>query len=57
VGAQRAARLLSRASASEELASSRKLLNTAVAGTLGLMLSTMGAFAAEWWRNARPVES
>ena len=56
MGTQRAARLLSRASASEEPASPRKLLNTAVAGTLGLMLSTMGAFAAEWWRNARPVE-
>jgi len=56
VGTQRAARLLSRASASEELASPRKLLNTAVAGALGLMLSTMGAFAAEWWRNARPME-
>jgi succinoglycan biosynthesis transport protein ExoP len=55
-GAQRTARLSSRASAPEEPASPRKLLNTAVAGTLGLMLSTMGAFAAEWWRNARPVE-
>jgi uncharacterized protein involved in exopolysaccharide biosynthesis len=55
-GAQRTARLSSRAAAPEEPASPRKLLNTAVAGTLGLMLSTMGAFAAEWWRNARPVE-
>jgi uncharacterized protein involved in exopolysaccharide biosynthesis len=55
-GAQRTARLSSRASAPEEPASPRKLLNTAVAGTLGLMFSTMGAFAAEWWRNARPME-
>jgi succinoglycan biosynthesis transport protein ExoP len=30
--------------------SPRKLLNTAVAGTLGLMLGVFGAFAAEWWR-------
>jgi len=55
-GAQRTAELGSWAAAPEEPASPRKLLNTAVAGTLGLMLSTMGAFAAEWWRNARPVE-
>jgi succinoglycan biosynthesis transport protein ExoP len=55
-GAQRTAELGSRAAVPEEPASPRKLLNTAVAGTLGLMLSTMGAFAAEWWRNARPVE-
>jgi uncharacterized protein involved in exopolysaccharide biosynthesis len=56
VGTQRAARLLSRAVAPEEPVSPRKLLNTAVAGTLGLVLSTMGAFAVEWWRNARPME-
>jgi len=55
-GAQRTARLSSRASAPEEPVSPRRLLNTAVAGTLGLMLSTMGVFAVEWWRNARPVE-
>jgi uncharacterized protein involved in exopolysaccharide biosynthesis len=55
-GAQRTAELGSRAAVPEEPASPRKLLNTAVAGTLGLMLSTMGAFAAEWWRNARLVE-
>jgi len=55
-GAQRTAELGSRAAVPEEPASPRKLLNTAVAGTLGLMLSTMGAFAAEWWRNTRPVE-
>jgi uncharacterized protein involved in exopolysaccharide biosynthesis len=55
-GAQRTAELGSWAAVPEEPASPRKLLNTAVAGTLGLMLSTMGAFAAEWWRNARPVE-
>jgi uncharacterized protein involved in exopolysaccharide biosynthesis len=55
-GAQRTARLSSRASAPEEPVSPRKLLNTAMAGTLGLMLSTMGVFVVEWWRNARPVE-
>ena len=30
---------------------SRKLLNTAVAGMLGLMLGAFGAFAVEWWRG------
>lgn len=29
----------------------RKLLNTAVAGVLGLMLAVFGAFVTEWWRN------
>jgi uncharacterized protein involved in exopolysaccharide biosynthesis len=55
-GAQRTVELGSQAAVPEEPVSPRKLLNTAVAGTLGLMLSTMGAFAAEWWRNARPME-
>ncbi len=32
-------------------ASPRKLLNTAVAGVLGGMLSVFGAFIAEWWRT------
>ena len=54
MGTQRAVRLLSRAAVPEEPASPRKLRNTAVAGTLGLMLSIMGAFGVEWWRNARP---
>jgi succinoglycan biosynthesis transport protein ExoP len=31
--------------------SPRKLLNTAVAGALGLMLSVFGAFGVEWWRS------
>jgi succinoglycan biosynthesis transport protein ExoP len=29
----------------------RKVLNTAVAGALGLMLGVFGAFAVEWWRG------
>ena len=29
----------------------RKLLNTAVAGALGLMLGVFGAFAVEWWQG------
>jgi len=35
----------------EKPMSPRKLLNTAVAGTLGLMLGVFGAFALEWWRT------
>lgn len=31
--------------------SSRRTLNTAVAGALGLMLGIFGAFAVEWWRK------
>jgi uncharacterized protein involved in exopolysaccharide biosynthesis len=38
------------AAAPEKPVSPRKMLNTAVAGTLGLMLGVFGAFAAEWWR-------
>ena len=34
----------------EKPVSPRKMLNTAVAGTLGLMLGVFGAFAVEWWR-------
>ncbi len=39
------------ASAPEKPVSPRKMLNTAVAGTLGLMLGVFGAFALEWWRT------
>lgn len=46
-----AARLASRAAVPEEPASPRKLLNTAVAGVLGLMLSVFGAFGVKWWRS------
>jgi succinoglycan biosynthesis transport protein ExoP len=38
------------AAAPEKPVSPRKLLNTAVAGALGLMLGVFGAFAVEWWR-------
>jgi succinoglycan biosynthesis transport protein ExoP len=34
----------------ENPVSPRKMLNTAVAGVLGLMLGVFGAFAVEWWR-------
>jgi succinoglycan biosynthesis transport protein ExoP len=34
----------------EKPVSPRKMLNTAVAGVLGLMLGVFGAFALEWWR-------
>jgi succinoglycan biosynthesis transport protein ExoP len=39
------------AAAPEKPVSPRKLLNTAVAGALGLMLGVFGAFALEWWRT------
>jgi len=42
-------RLASRAAVPEVPVSPRKLLNTAVAGMLGLMVGVFGAFAAEWW--------
>ncbi len=44
-------RLASRAAVPERPASPRKLLNTALAGVLGLMLAVFGAFAVEWWRG------
>jgi hypothetical protein len=44
-------RLASRASVPERPASPRKMLNTVVAGTLGLMLGVSGVFAVEWWRG------
>lgn len=45
--------LASRAAVPEKPASPRKLLNTAVAGVLGLMLSIFGVFIAEWWREGK----
>ncbi len=44
-------RLASQAAAPEQPVSPRKLLNTAVAGALGLMLGVCGAFAVEWWKG------
>lgn len=44
-------RIASRAAVPEKPASPRKLLNTAVAGVLGLMLSVFGAFVTEWWQQ------
>ncbi len=43
--------LVSRAAVPKKPVSPRKLLNTAVAGALGLMLGVFGAFALEWWRD------
>ena len=50
-GAHTTVRLGSRAAVPEKPARPRKLLNTAVAGVLGLMLSVFGAFVWEWWRS------
>jgi uncharacterized protein involved in exopolysaccharide biosynthesis len=44
-------RLASHAAVPTEPVSPRKLLNTAVAGMLGLMLGVFGAFAIEWWQG------
>ncbi|MCK4316863.1 MAG: hypothetical protein KAX24_13940, partial [Anaerolineae bacterium] len=46
-------RLASQAAAPERPVSPRKMLNTAVAGALGLMLGVFGAFAVEWWQGDR----
>jgi len=37
----------------ENPVSPRRMLNTAVAGALGLMLGVFGAFAVEWWQGDR----
>jgi succinoglycan biosynthesis transport protein ExoP len=44
-------RLASRATVPDEPVSPRKLLNTAVAGALGLFLGVFGVFAIEYWRS------
>jgi len=44
-------RLASAAAVPTEPVSPRKLLNTAVAAMLGLMLGVFGVFAVEWWRG------
>lgn len=38
----------------EEPTSPRKMINTALAGVVGIMLSTGGVFAWEWWRESIP---
>ena len=35
----------------EKAASRKTLMNTALAGMLGLMLSAFGVLAMNWWRN------
>jgi len=42
-------RLASHAAVPRKPVGPRKMLNTAVAGALGLMLGVFGAFAVEWW--------
>lgn len=44
-------RLVSRAGVPDEPVSPRKLVNTAVAGALGLFVGIFGAFAIEYWRS------
>lgn len=45
-------RLISQAAVPHKPVGPRKLLNTAVAGALGLMIGVFGAFALEWWRGS-----
>jgi len=45
------ARLVSRASVNEKPVAPRKLLNTAIAGALGLMMGVVGVFGIEYWRQ------
>jgi len=49
-------RLVSQAAAPERPVGPRKMLNTAVAGALGLMIGVFGAFALEWWRESEENE-
>jgi succinoglycan biosynthesis transport protein ExoP len=49
------ARVGSRAAVPKEPASPRKLLNTVVAGALGLMAGVFGAFFIEYWRQGAPA--
>jgi uncharacterized protein involved in exopolysaccharide biosynthesis len=44
-------RLASRATVPDEPVAPRKMLNTAVAGAMGLMVAVFGAFAFEYWRS------
>lgn len=44
-------RLASQAAIPQIPVAPRKMLNTAVAGALGLMLGVFGAFAVEWWKR------
>ena len=44
-------RLASQAAIPQIPVAPRKLLNTAVAGMVGLMLGIFGAFAVEWWKR------
>ncbi len=48
-------RLASRAGVPEKPVGPRRLLNTAVAGMLGVMVGVFGAFALEWWRGDAEV--
>lgn len=47
-------RLASAAAVPTRPVSPRKLLNTAVAGMLGLMLGVFGTFAVAWWQEEEP---
>jgi uncharacterized protein involved in exopolysaccharide biosynthesis len=46
--------VLSRAAVPEEPVSPRRLLNTVIAGALGLMVGVFGAFFLEYWRKETP---
>jgi len=48
------AQLLSRAAVPDKPSSPRRLLNTVVAGALGLMVGVFGAFFVEYWRQETP---
>lgn len=49
--------LLSRAAAPEEPVSPRRLLNTVVAGALGVMVGVFGAFFLEYWQGEEISET
>ena len=47
-------RLASRASAPTVPVSPRRMLNTGIAGAMGLMVSVFAVYVWEWWRGAKP---
>ncbi len=49
-------KVASQAATPEEPVSPRKLLNTAIAGMLGLLVSLVGAIVAEWWYSPATVK-
>ena len=50
-------RLASHAALPVEPVGPRKVVNTVVAGVLGVILGVVGAFAVEWWRGTEVAQA